>query len=126
MKTVVTGGLVAVIVAAGGFAGGVQVQKHRGSERTGAFPGGGAPAGMPVSSDAATTGTVTYTKGNVLYVKDADGNTAKVKIRSSADVTRTAEADGDKIHPGDQVVVQGAASKSGTVTATEVTATEGG
>ena len=32
--------------------------------------------------------------------------------------------DGDKIQPGDSVVVQGATAKSGTVTATTVTATD--
>jgi len=131
MNRMVSGGLVAVIVAAGGFAGGVQVQKNRGATTTASFPagggnfptGGGAP-GMNVSSDAATTGTVSYTKGNVLYVKDADGNTVKVKIKSSADVTRTAATDGDKIKPGDQVTVEGAANDNGTVTATSVSATD--
>jgi hypothetical protein len=132
--TPVTGGLAAIIVAAGGFVGGVQLQKHQttgatparaGGAPAGGFPAGGAPGGPggAAGSDAATTGTVEYTKGDVLYVKDSDGNTIKVKIKSSSDVTRTASTDSKHVQPGDAVVVQGAANTNGTVTATAVTAT---
>jgi hypothetical protein len=96
------------------------------------MPGGGQlPAGMQgggppgaATADAAATGTVEYTKGNILYVKDNDGNTIKVKLKSGSDVTRTAAADGDAVRPGDNVVVQGEANANGTVTATAVTAIE--
>jgi hypothetical protein len=128
--TPVTGGLAAIIVAAGGFVGGVQLQKHQTTgatpARAGGFPAGGFPAGGPQGApggDAATTGTVEYTKGSVLYVKDSDGNTIKVTVKSSSDVTRTASTDSKHVQPGDSVVVQGAASANGTVTATAVTAT---
>jgi hypothetical protein len=136
--TPVTGGLAAIIVAAGGFIGGVQLQKQQ-DPSTGATPAGpggaafaggaggqGGPPGMAggATADAATTGTVEYTKGNVLYVKDNDGNTIKVKIKSASDVTRTAATDSADVQPGDAVVVQGAANANGTVTATAVTATE--
>jgi hypothetical protein len=129
--TPVTGGLAAIIVAAGGFIGGVQLQKSQGTTSapgggqvpTGLAQGGG-PPGAAGTSDAATTGTVEYTKGNVLYVKDADGTTIKVKLKSSSEVTRTASTDASAIHAGDQVVVQGETASSGTVTATAVTATE--
>ena len=60
----------------------------------------------------------------MLYVKDSDGNTVKVKLKASSDVTRTASTDADAIHPGDAVVVQGRTAASGTVTATTVTAGE--
>ena len=138
--TPVTGSLVAIILAAGGFAGGVSVQKNRGTTTSAAGPGAGgsgqAPAGFTggppgaaggtgTASDA-TTGTVTYAKGNTIYVKDSSGNTVKVKIKSSADVTRTAVTDSDKIEPGDTVTVTGAANSKGTVTATGVTAQEAG
>ncbi|WP_028068056.1 hypothetical protein [Solirubrobacter soli] len=130
--TPVTGGLAAVILAAGGFIGGVQLQKSQATTSTPSFPGGQLPAGIQgggppggaATSDAATTGTVEYTKGNVLYVKDSDGNTIKVKLKSSSDVTRTAAADGDAVEPGDNVVVQGETNANGTVTASAVTATE--
>ena len=129
--TPLTGGLAAVIVGAGGFIGGVQLQKSQGATTAaatrpaaGQLPAGGPPGTAAGASDAATTGTVEYTKGNVLYVKDSDGNTIKVKIKSSSDVTRTASTEAEDVQPGDSVVVQGAANDNGTVTATAVTATE--
>jgi hypothetical protein len=128
--TPVTGGLAAIIVAAGGFIGGVQLQKQQTTgatpARAGGAPSGGFGPGGPqgaTGGDAATTGTVEYTKGNVLYVKDSDGNTIKVKVKSSSDVTRTASTESGDVQPGDSVVVQGAANAGGTVTATAVTAT---
>jgi hypothetical protein len=132
--TPVTGGLAAIIVAAGGFVGGVQLQKHQttgtttaraGGGPTGGFPAGGAPGGPAgaAGGDAATTGTVEYTRGDVLYVKDGEGNTVKVKVKSSSDVTRTASSDSKAVRPGDSVVVQGAANANGTIAATAVTAT---
>jgi hypothetical protein len=127
--TPLTGTLAAVIVAAGGFYGGVQVQKTHGAtaapRTAGGFTGGppgGATAGR-TSSDA-TTGTVSYVKGDVLYVKDSNGNTVKVKVTSDAKVNRTATADAAKVHPGDSVVVEGTTGSSGTVTATSVTASQ--
>ena len=72
----------------------------------------------------ATTGTVEYAKGNVLYVKDNDGNTIKVKLKAGSDVTRTATTDAEDVQPGDSVVDQGAANANGTVAATAVTAAE--
>ena len=129
--TPLTGTLAAVIVAAGGFYGGVQVQKSHGSSSTAsatprtAFTGGppGGATGGQTSSDA-TTGTVSYVKGDVLYVKDSNGNTVKVKVTSNAKVNRTATADAGKVHPGDSVVIEGKTSSSGTVTATSVTAAQ--
>jgi hypothetical protein len=132
LLTPVTGALAAVIVAAGGFIGGVQVQKGQddapaAGPGAGGFPSGmqgGGPPGAAGATDAAATGTVEYTRGSVLYVKTGDGNTIKVKVKSSGDVTRTASADARAVRPGDTVVVQGEADANGTVTATAVTATE--
>ena len=55
--------------------------------------------------------------------KDGEGNTVKVKITTKAKISRTATSAGDKIEPGDSVVVEGAANAKGTVTATSVQAT---
>jgi hypothetical protein len=135
LVTPLTGALVAIIVAAAGFAGGVEVQKSQASTGTPAGPagigaggarfgppGGGAGGGAAASGSAAA-GTVSYVKGNTLYVKSADGTTVKVKVTSGAKVTRTASTDASKVHPGDTVVVQGSKNGSGTVTASTVTAT---
>ncbi|MDA0168543.1 hypothetical protein OJ998_05545 [Solirubrobacter taibaiensis] len=134
LLTPITGGLVVVIVAAGGFAGGAKVQESQAQTTAaagpaGGMPGGGMPTGGPPGMAGAaqtggpTTGTVAYTKGDTLYVEDAEGNTIKVKVKSSANVTRTASTDADTIQPGDSVTIEGAANANGTVRATAVTAT---
>ena len=137
--TPVTGSLAAVIVAAGGVIGGVHVQKSQAATSTaggmrgagmptGGMPGGGGPPGAQGATggadSTATAGTVAYTKGSTLYVKDAEGNTITVRVKSTAKVDRTASTDATDVQPGDSVVVQGDANAKGTVTATSITATE--
>lgn len=121
--------LIAVLIAAVGFLGGVLIQK--GSEDGGAsgFPGGGVPTGLPSmpggASDAAVTGTVSSVDGRTIYVEDADGNTVAVKAGDGSTITREANTGVKKIRPGDSVVVQG--SKNGsTVRASSIGATEAG
>jgi len=128
-------GLAAVIVAAAGFFGGVQVQKHQGTSgsgsqaasRTGLPTGfgrgqaqGGDGGAQPV------TGTVASKGDGKLYVKTSDGTTVEVKPASGAKVSRNASSSVKAIHPGDTVVVQGKQAKNGTVKASQVTATAKG
>ena len=130
----------AILVGALGFFGGVKAQKSSGSGSSGAganpaaaalatngaprgagrFPGAGQGDG---GGAAPTFGTVASKNGNTLYVKDANGNTVKVKATSNSKVTRNASSSVSGVHPGDTVVVQGAKSSSGTITATQITAT---
>jgi hypothetical protein len=116
--------LSAVLLAAAGFIGGVEVQKRSGSSS----PGGGAAArfagrlGGASPSSGATTGQVANKHGRTLYVTQ-NGTTVKVRTTAATKVTRTAVSRVRAVHPGDTVVVQGATSASGTVTATSVTAT---
>ncbi|MEA2341156.1 MAG: hypothetical protein QOG11_1233, partial [Solirubrobacteraceae bacterium] len=109
--TPVTGVLAAVVIAGGGFIGGVELQKHQGTSGGGAGPtaaaglrpggagaagagGGGAPGGAgggaaPGGAGGGaqpTTGTVVSTSGSVIYVKDASGTTVKVKTTSASKV----------------------------------------
>jgi hypothetical protein len=155
LVTPVSAGLAAVLVAALGFIGGVQVQKHAdkggsgsangaqaafasarggGSGGTGArsgfgggrgFPGAGGTGGANGQS-APTIGSVANKNGKTLYVKDSDGNTVKVKTTSHSKINRTASTSAGAIHPGDTVIVQGTKSSSGTITATQINATASG
>jgi hypothetical protein len=133
--------LAAVLIAAVGFIGGVEVQKGQaddgataggasaaraaltgtggagGGARAGGFAGRGGPQGN------ATIGSVANKHGSTLYVKDSDGNTLRVKTTSHSKINRTATAGVGAIHPGDTVVVQGTKSSSGTITATQINAT---
>lgn len=128
--------LSAILIAAVGFIAGVEVQKRQGSS------GNGSPGGFPAAvgaaasqsgaalggtgAGAAARGEVSSVKGNVLYVTDDDGTTAKVTVPSGASVTRSAEADARDVHPGDTVVVQGATRANGSVKASSVSATPPG
>ncbi len=130
LATPLTATLAAVLIAALGFIGGVQVQKSSadstGSPRAAGFTRGGGGAGGFTpgggSSDA-TVGTVANVNGKTLYVTDSSGATIRVKTTSNSKVSRTAVAKVGEVHPGDTVIVQGTKSSSGTVTATSVTAT---
>jgi hypothetical protein len=148
LVTPLTALLTAVLLAACGFIGGVQVQKHHGSSGAGAAngfaaaraqfgggtarggaaggTGGGATGGGGFGGGGesnATVGSVANVSGKSFYVTDSSGNTVKVKTNDQSKVTRTAVSDAGDIHPGDTVIVQGTKSSSGTVTATSVTAT---
>jgi hypothetical protein len=126
LATPLTATLAAVLIAALGFIGGVQVQKSSAdsttSPRAAGFTRGGFTPGGSGSSDA-TVGTVANVNGKTLYVTDSSGATIRVKTTAHSKVARTAVAKVGAVHPGDTVVVQGAKSSSGTVTATSVTAT---
>lgn len=130
--------LIALIIAAAGFLGGIEAQK--GSEGVSggvADPGGG---GLPnfaalketagattagASASASTNGTVTSVEGHTIYVKESDGTTVAVKVGDGATATRDSDIAAKKIHPGDTVTVEG--SKHGsTVRASSVSATESG
>jgi hypothetical protein len=155
LLTPISGGLLAVVLVAGGFIGGVQVQKHQGNGTNsgaarnglpaafaarsaaggGAAPGGTAGGGAASGTGAArsgggsggaTAGTVANIKGSTLYVTSADGTTLKVKTNDNSKVTRNAVSSVANVHPGDTVVIQGSAASSGTVTASSITATAKG
>jgi hypothetical protein len=137
--------LSAVLVAALGFIGGVQVQKHSasgssgtGTGAAGAFAGarggtggtgtgtGGfnrAGGGAGGAGGGATVGQVANVNGKTIYVSATGGNTIRVRTNKNSKVTRTAVSKVGAIHPGDTVVVQGSTASSGTVTATRITAT---
>jgi hypothetical protein len=131
--------LIAVVIAAAGFLGGVEAQKGSASgSASGGFPGGGnvpsfakraaattSEAAAGGGSEAATSGTVTSVEGHTIYVKEADGTTVAVKVGDGATVTRDSNVSAKKVHPGDTVTVEG--SKHGsTVRASSVAATESG
>lgn len=137
--------LIAVLIAATGFLGGVLVQKGSEGSSAAGPPGGlpsllgegagegsgseGAsslPANFPGSgSGAAVSGTVSSVDGRTIYVKDSNGSTVAVRVEDGSKVSRDSNVGVKKVRPGDSVVVQG--SKHGsTVKASSITATESG
>lgn len=139
--TPLTGGLLAVLLVAVGFVGGVLVQKGQGGAA--ASGGGGGGAGRLAAALAAargggaggfaraggaggaTFGTVTTVQGDTLYVTDAQGNTVKVTAAKGASVTRQVDSAVRAIQPGSTVIVQGAAQR-GAIVATSIRAMPAG
>lgn len=122
--------LIAVLIAATGFLGGVLVQK--GSEGGGATTSlpAGIPTDLPTSfpsgnSSAAVSGTVSSVNRHTIYVKDSGGTTVAVRVEDGSKVSRDSNVGVKKIRPGDSVVVQGAKHGS-TVKASSIAATESG
>jgi hypothetical protein len=123
--------LLALLLLAAGFIGGVEVQKRSGSSSSpssfaGRFTGAGTTRGGTASDPAgsgATVGQVADVHGRTLYVTESGGATVKVRTTASTKVTRTAVSHVRAVHPGDTVIVQGSTSSSGTVKAARVTAT---
>ena len=137
--------LLAVVLVAGGFWGGAELQKNQGGSssslagvaarfRSAAGAGATGATGSTASrfgglfaSTAAAAGTISVVDGNTLYVDDTStGSIVKVTLTKSTTVTRNADAAAIDLRPGDTVTVQGATGSSGAVTATSVSATAPG
>ncbi len=135
--------LAAVLIAALGFIGGVEVQKGQADGGGGAATAGGAgrpgragrrrrrgrcgPGGFAGPGGAqgnATIGSVVNKRGSTLYVKDSDGTTIRVKTTSHSKINRTATRQrAARSIPATPSIVQGTKSSSGTITATQINAT---
>jgi hypothetical protein len=136
--------LLAVLIIACGFIAGVLVEKGQtgsGSSsgaaaslasRFAALRGGRSGAGATGASGAsstgaaaaggggATSGQVSYVAGSTLYVTTAEGNTVKVTTSAGSTVTKTVKASVKGIHPGETVLVTGAAGANGAINAESI------
>ncbi len=147
-----TGGLLALILLAGGFWGGVVAEKHHGTgtsaasslaSRFAALRGAGAGTGRTGTGTGgtggfaglggggfggagATTGTVINVSGDTIDITDSSGNLVKIQVPASATVTRTTKSALSQLQIGDTVVVTGAAGSGGTISATAVRASAQG
>jgi hypothetical protein len=123
-------GLLCLLILVAGFIGGVLVQKGSGGGSSAAqnpFGSDGLPSFLTGAGQGnSTMGTVATVAGGTLYVTDAQGKTVKVLTTGATKVTRSTESKPRDIHPGDSVVIQGAARRSGTVKAQSVSATASG
>jgi hypothetical protein len=142
--TPVTGALLAVLLAACGFVGGVLIEKGQASGGTsaaaGAFGGRGAGGvgaraagargqGPPslgsqgAGGGGGTAGQVSSVRGGTIYIQDTQGNTLRVTLPPGASVTRTTTSSVRAIHPGDAVVVQGSTRNDGSIRASSIRST---
>ena len=141
--------LLVVLLVAGGFFAGVQVEKGQSSASTSnglpaglaalrsaaggssssarttsgsgsGFPaGGGFPGAAGLSGGGLTTGEVSYVSGSTLYVNSGE-NTVKVSAPAGTKVTKTVSTSVHSIHPGDTVIVRGSQGGHGSVTASSI------
>jgi DNA-binding beta-propeller fold protein YncE len=144
--------LLAVLLAACGFIGGVLIEKGESSSssstgsaasslisRFRSLRGGTSAAGGSSASGAAasaagassgftrpTAGTVAYLDGSTLYVTNAEGNTIKVTTSAATSVTKTVKASVEGIHPGETVTISGETGTNGTVSAESISVGAGG
>jgi len=136
--------LIAVLLTACGFIGGVLVEKGQssgtgtasaaggsrsarlaalfggaassgGAAGAGGAPGGFSGAGRPVA------GTVAYLDGDTIYVTTSEGNTVRVDTTPATSVSKSVKSSVHTIHPGETVTVRGAAGSSGAVSAESIT-----
>jgi Domain of unknown function (DUF5666) len=140
--------LLAALLVAAGFAGGILVQKHAapttaaagvpsfgGGFPTGGFPAGGAGQGADTGAAAATgsssssatnspvvIGTVVSVDGTTVIVKDLGGTQHRVTTTPSTTVSETRTLPTNGLKAGQSVVVNGSKRSDGTITATSVTA----
>jgi len=141
--------LLAVLLIACGFIGGVLVEKGQSSSSSaaaGAGAGGlaarfaalrggasatGARSGFTAAGAGAfpggggagagrTAGQVAYLAGSTLYVTTAEGNTVKVGTSAGTTVTKTVASHVKAIHPGETVTVIGATGKGGAISAESI------
>jgi hypothetical protein len=136
--------LLAVLLSACGFIGGVLVEKGQsasGSTGAGASGlssrlaalrargaggagggvnggGGRSPAGGGGSRPVA--GQVAYINGSTLYVTNAEGNTIKVTTSVGTSVSKMVKTSVHAIHPGETVTVTGASAASGAISAESI------
>jgi hypothetical protein len=147
--------LLVVLLVAGGFFAGVQVEKGQsssssgsgfpaglaalrgaatgssGSARTGSsassgLPGGSGFPGAGGASGGFTTGEVSYVSGDTLYVTSGEGSTVKVSAPSGTQVSKTVSSSVHSVHPGDTVIVRGSKSSNGSVTASSISISSSG
>jgi len=127
--------LMALVLAVGGFAGGLEVQKHWGNTGAatagpaglGGFqPGSGnlpgsAPTAAATAAANTTTGTVKLVDGDTVYITTSDGRTITVKTSGSTAVQTTQGGSLSDLAAGATVTVQGRTGSDGSVDATSIT-----
>ncbi|HUA43585.1 MAG TPA: hypothetical protein VMA77_00045 [Solirubrobacteraceae bacterium] len=108
----------------GGTSGTSAASRTGGAGGAGAFRSLFAGGGFTGAGGAgATAGTVSSVNGDSLYITESSGNMVKVTVSSATKVTKSQTVGKDAVRPGDTVVVTGAKSSDGSVSAATVSDT---
>jgi hypothetical protein len=133
-------GLAGLVLVAGGFVGGVQVEKshnHGGGSGTtgrsgfarrgtgfGARGTGGSGGGL--AGGGIAVGTVKLVDGSTIYLQEANGQIATVTTSRSTTVSVSHSGTVSQLTPGSTVVVSGSPGANGTLQANSITQGGGG
>jgi hypothetical protein len=121
--------LLAIVLLAAGFLGGLFVGRQTASDDQTVAGPGNFPGSFPTPSGGAmpgggggggTFGTVTRVDGDTLYVKTANGDTVKVVVDSGTTIQVSQEGSLSDISEGSSVFVRGTTS-DGELSATSIT-----
>jgi Domain of unknown function (DUF5666) len=142
--------LLGLLLAAGGFLGGIEVEKSHNSgsstsalssaasslrsrfasggfpgastgSKSGGFPGG--RAGFPgggAFGGGGTTGTISSISGKSIVLKTTAGNSVTVKLTSATTVKKELRVKRGSIRPGDTITVDGITGKGGSIKASSI------
>jgi hypothetical protein len=125
--------LCGLLLVAGGFLAGAQVQKQWGTPATGApagvanlaaaggFGGPRAQQSAAPSTAAVTTGTVKLVDGATVYVETADGTVVTVRTTDRTAVQLAQSGALKDLTPGTKVTVEGGPAGADVVNATKLT-----
>lgn len=93
-----------------------------GGSRSGPGPGGAGLAGFG-GGGGGSFGQVSSVRGRTLYVTDASGNTIKIRLGSTTQISKRVTVSRRAVRPGDTVSVQGLKNHQGTLIASSLTDT---
>jgi hypothetical protein len=91
-----------------------------GATAIGASAGGGGGSGAAGGGQRPTAGQVAYVNAGTLYVTNAEGNTVKVSTSAGTSVNKTVKSSIAAIHPGETVTVTGASGAGGAISAESI------
>lgn len=126
--------VIAVVIGALGFYGGIQYQKsQRGSFPEGTtqgFPGGTNQQGGTGRQGNTTgfrpvSGEITSLDGSTITIKTQDGNSKIIIYSTSTKLNKTSEGSVSDLKVGEQVTAIGSESSDGTVTAQSISVGNG-
>ena len=104
---VLTAVLGALLIAFVFLLAGIQLQKLLGGSGSAPAPSG-AGGSQPSDDDGLTAGEIIAVRGATIYVREADGQTVKLRTASDSRVALGRPASSSAIRPGQEVVVESA------------------
>jgi hypothetical protein len=146
--TPITRGLLALVLVAGAFLGGVLLERSQAKTSSSSALPAGLPAGLAAllggrgangstattipgatggaGTSSSTFGTVKLVDGKNVYVSDQQGNVVKIATNATTKISVSKDGTVSELAPTKTIVVQGTKGSDGTIIATQISETQGG